>query len=43
MFGMTVQEATTDIDNHLSRVEDKERLLSGMQGAKAVGHVNHMV
>lgn len=43
MFGMDVVAATTDIDKHLERVPDKQTLLSGLQGAKAAGSVNHLV
>ena len=43
MFGLDVVAATTDIDKHLERVPDKQALLSGLQGARAAGSVNHLV
>jgi hypothetical protein len=43
MFGVTIDEASADIEKHLDRVNDKVLLVSGMQGAKAVGSVNHLV
>ena len=43
VLGMPAEVAIIDIDKHIERIENKEALLSGMQGAKAKGHVNHMV
>jgi hypothetical protein len=43
MFGMTIDKATADIEDHLDRVPDKVLLVSGMQGAKAVCSVNYLI
>jgi hypothetical protein len=43
MFGMTIGEATEDIEGHFDRVAIKTDLISCLQGAKAAGSINHLL
>jgi hypothetical protein len=43
MFEFLIIDATSDIDNHFAAVSNKHTLLSGLEGNKAKGSVNHLI